>query len=282
MRTICVMVVLLFASIPSALPQTGIAIGPPRVYFNIGPGQSQTEKILVSNPSKDYTLELGISLEDWEYNERGDNIIHPAGTLPTSCVAWVSVQDAYFSLGPGESREIEVQMSVPMDYRSNKAPANATPAPPVHTAMLYVTQLNPRDGIDETGANIRIAVRSGIKLYQRMPGPAKPSIDITDFRLESENDAKYLALYYTNNGKIWADGVISIDLLNQETGQKTTIPDVRYYSMPNDTRIQTIPLPKGMAPGAYIATAIVDYGDSRSIQIAELEFNLSHGNSDTN
>lgn len=280
MRTIFFVAVLFFVTgIPLASSQTGIAIGPPRVYFTIGPGQSQTEKILVSNPSKDYTLELGISLEDWEYNERGDNIIHPAGTLSTSCAAWVSVQEAFFSLGPGESREIEIQMTVPLDHAPD---GTAASTPPVRTAMLYVTQLNPRDGVDETGANIRIAVRSGIKLYQRMPGPVQPSIDITNFRLEDENDEKHLSLHYVNNGSIWADGVINIELLNQQTGAKITIPEVRYYSMPGDNRIQAIPLPADLAPGSYIATAIVDYGDSRSVQIAELEFNLRDERSETN
>lgn len=268
MRTISkvfTLISLIFLGLSKISAQTGITIGPPRVYYTIGPGQSQTEKVVVTNPSKDYTLELGISIEDWEYNERGDNIVHPAGTLPTSCAAWITVQDAFFTLQPGESKEIEIQMNLPADYQyaSNV---------PVHTAMLYVTQLNPRDGVDEEGANIRIAVRTGIKVYQRLPGPVSPAIEITDFKFLGADGNNLLALNYVNTGRIWADGVISVELLNQDDGSKVQIPDLLYYSMPGDKRIQYIQLPAELKRGNYVATAIIDYGNLQSIQIAELEF----------
>lgn len=272
MKTFVAMVITLLTSTLSTFSQTGISIGPPRVYFTIGPGQSQTERILVTNPSTDYTLELGVSLDDWEYNEQGDNVIHPAGTLPTSCANWITVRDAFFAIGPGETKELEIQMTVPR--RAEDAESIKTgPSVPVRTAMLYVTQLNPRDDVDEDGATIRISVRSGIKLYQRAPGVVPAAIDITNFRLdESQTGRPKLILHYANVGKIWADGVISVDLLNQETGQTIRIPDLRYYSMPGDLRSQAITLPENLPHGTYLATAIVDYGNSRSIQLAELEF----------
>lgn len=243
--------------------QTGISISPPRIYYVIAPGQSQTEKVLVSNPSKDYTLELAVSFEDWEYNEYGENLMYQTGTLVTSCAAWVSVPEAYFSLAPGESKEIDVQMTVPASYRNDTIP--------VHTAILYVTQLNPRDGVDQQGANIRIAVRTGIKLYQRLPGNFNPSLEITNFRYQKE-DAPTLVLHFDNNGDVWADGRISLELLNQATGAKTVMPDVLFYSMPGDHRQKYLDLPEKLEAGDYIATAIVNYGDANTVKIAELEF----------
>lgn len=247
--------------------QTGISISPPRVYFVIGPGQSQTEQVVVSNPSKDYPLELAVSFEDWDYSTYGDNQMYQAGTLATSCAAWISVPEAYFSLAPGESKEINVQMTVPADYRNDTVP--------VHTAILYVTQLNPHDGVDQQGANIRIAVRTGIKLYQRLPGNFNPSLEITNFQYEKK-ETPTLVLHFDNDGDVWADGRISLELLNQATGAKKVLTDVLFYSMPGDQRQQYLELPEKLEAGKYIATAIVNYGEANTVKIAELEF--SHEN----
>lgn len=243
--------------------QTGISISPPRVYYVIGPGQSQTEKVVVSNPSRDYPLELAVSFEDWAYDAYGDNQMYQAGTLATSCAAWLSVPEAYFSLAPGESKEIDVQMTVPVGYQNDTVS--------VHTAILYVTQLNPRDGVDQQGANIRIAVRTGIKLYQRLPGNFNPSLEITNFRYAQE-DVPALILHFDNDGDVWADGRISLELLNQATGAKRLVPDELFYSMPGDQRQKYLTLPEDLEAGKYIATAIVNYGEANTVKIAELEF----------
>ncbi len=245
----------------------GITIGPSRVYYTIGPGQSQTEKVRITNPSKDYTLELGISFEDWHYSAQGDNVLYDPGTLPSSCAAWVNAP-AFFSLGPEETKEIDVQLSIPAGYSNDTVP--------VHTAMLYVTQLNPRESVDKDGANIRIAVRTGIKLYQRLPGAYKPELDITGFGYETAQEGpSALVLSFANTGNVWADGAMKLELLNQATGAKTVIPDVAFFSMPGDRREQYIALPDDLEPASYIATALVNYGDANALKIAELEFN--HG-----
>lgn len=70
-------------------------MGPPRLYFVSNSGQNQSLSVEVTNPSKDYTLELAASMEDWEYNEYGDNILKPKGTLKTSCANWVSVSEPF-------------------------------------------------------------------------------------------------------------------------------------------------------------------------------------------
>jgi len=62
----------------------------------------------------------------------------------------------------GENREIDLTMTVPADIGSD---AN------VQTAMLFVTQMNPVDGVDAQGAAIRISVRQGIKIYRKGNAP---------------------------------------------------------------------------------------------------------------
>ncbi len=265
MKTITLLLALL-ASAQVMRAQIGISTSPPRLYYTLSPGKSQTQRILVSNPSKDYALELGVSLNDWRYSPSGENLLYRAGTLPSSCASWVSIPEAFISLAPGESRHIDVQMTMPEDYHNDTVS--------VHTAMLFITQLNPGDGKDETGANIRIAVRSGIKLYQRLPGSATPNIEIADFAYLAA-ERPLLRLDFDNIGNIWVEGKISLELLNQVTGKKTVVPDVAFYSLPGDNRKLLLPLPTDLEPGSYVGIAIVNYGDTGTIKAAELTF--SHG-----
>lgn len=261
---ILISIILFSIGLSPALAQTGITIGPPRVYFQINPGQSQTENVMVSNPSKDFTLELGISFEDWEYNEFGDNRLYPAGTLPTSAAAWISMDQLFFSLAPGESKELAIQMSVPSDYDRKEVP--------VHTSMMYVTQLNPREGVDKDGANIHIAVRTGIKLYRSPANRITPEIEITNFTAHRDTTNQWLTLHFDNVGKIWADGTISVELLNQADGSKRTLPALDFYTMPGDQRKHRILLPADLQKGEYTISAIMNYGDISTVKIAELDY----------
>jgi hypothetical protein len=244
--------------------QTGISVSPPRTYFTSAPGQTQTKTILVSNPSKTSALDISVAINDWEYDKQGNNIIHEGGKLKTSLASWISVlPQSFFSLAPGASHEIAIQL---------KTPVSATDSVPVHTAMVYITQLNPTPGVDEKGANIKVAVRSGVKIYHRYDVNRKPDVDITGFSYK-KSDNKKLNFTFRNTGNLWVDGTLTCDLLNQQTGEKIKLKDVVFYSMPGDDRDVEFGLPDKLPVGKYIATAIVNFDDSSAVKVAELTFN---------
>ena len=56
---------LLLLSWSNLRAQTGLSVSPPRTYFTVSPGQSETKQVLISNPSKTNTLELSVSFGDW-------------------------------------------------------------------------------------------------------------------------------------------------------------------------------------------------------------------------
>ncbi|MGN8056335.1 fimbrial biogenesis chaperone [Pedobacter sp. 22163] len=240
--------------------QTGLSVTPPRVYFTVAPGESQRQKITVSNVSKTSTLDLSISLNDWSYDEKGNNLIHNAGSTPTSCAKWVAIlPSSFFSLAPGEHRDIEIQLAPPANLKDSIA---------VHTAMLYVSQLNPVDDVSQKGTNIKVAVRTGIKLYQRLPISRNANLDIENFAKVKEE----LVLKFANIGNVWADGTASCELLNRQTGKKTTLKDIIFYSLPGDKRDIYFTLPQTLEKGEYVASAVLNYGDDATVKLAELEF----------
>ena len=256
------LLVLFFAS-QSIVAQTGLSVSPPRTYFTLGAGQSETKQILVSNPSKTHTLELSVSFNDWEYDSIGNNVMAEAGMLSNSCADWVDIlPQSFFSVAPGQSYELDVRMRVPETLSDDE---------PVHTCMLFITQINPTDGVNEQGANIKIAVRSGIKLYHRNSVARNADVEIMDFAYNKEQPNK-IKFAFENTGNVWTDGTITCDLLNQETGEQTKLENVVFYSMPGDYRYLYFQLPDDLEPSNYIATAIFDYEHAASVKMAELSF----------
>lgn len=243
--------------------QTGISVSPPRVYFEVRPGQTGTEKVSVTNVSKTTVLDLAISLADWAYNENGDNLVLPADSLPNSFAKWVTVSEgSYFSLKPGETRDLTVNIAVP---------AALNPESPVYTALLFVTQMNPLDDINAQGSKIKVSVRSGIKLYYRPPGLAKvKKIEITNLKFDPA--AGNMILTFQSLGNIWTDGVIYTDLLNTGTGKSIKIEETAFLTLPGDKRVVKIPLPKNLAKGNYTATIMMDFGSDSEMEAAELKF----------
>lgn len=261
-----ILFVLIGLFVQEAVAQTGLTVGPPRVFFVAASGQGQTQYLEVHNPSKDYTLELAVSLEDWVYSEHGDNILSPAGTLPTSMADWVSVSETLFALAPGETKRLQVNLQVPTDV-------SYLDSIPVHTAMLFVTQLNPRAGAERDGANIRLAMRTGVKLYHRFTGNVKEDLEITNLRyLSSDTTGQLLELSYDVTGNVWLQGQIRTEFLNQEDGTRIVEDNLAFYAMPADRRKQYIALPEDLPSGSYTVSVFMFFGENNQVKAAEMDF----------
>ncbi len=254
--------VFLSLSISASFAQTGISVSTPRVYFQGNPGQTISEKIVIKNVSEKSEMELALSLSDWTYSETGENIVLPPDSLPISFTDWVSITEgSYFLLKPGEEKELTINVTVPQALSS---------AINVNTALLFVSQMNPSEDVDSEGTNIKISVRSGVKLYFRPAKTARKSLEITGLSFDFVQ--KNLQLTFDNSGNIWTDGTINTDLLNTSTGESTRIPEIVFYTLPGMKRISRIQLPQDLKKGNYVATVLLNYGDDTEIQAAELSF----------
>lgn len=257
--TLVVLISLNFES----LAQTGMSISPSRLYFQ--PGEKTEQVVVVRNPNKERELEVGISFNDWEYDSLGNNVTYESGELRTSLKDNIQIASgsSFFTLGPGESTVVRLAIKdVPKDNV------------PVRTAMMYLTQLNPGDGGTNTqGAAIMVSVRMGIKIYYTHIVSPSPDIEINSFAVEREEGYPVsLKLGFDNIGNGWLDGRIHIELLNQDTGDKYSLEETEFYSMPNDKRVFIQTLPEGMRNGNYTATALIKLSKGSVVKIAELSF----------
>lgn len=242
--------------------QTGLTVSPPRNYFTSAPGQSARQKVIVTNPSKETPLTLTVSLSDWQYNGNGNNVIEDAGTFANSCAAWTTIQpQSYFTLAPGQSKELEVVITPPAVKTDNLN---------VHTALLFITQTNPIDSFNDQGALVKVTLRSGVKIYHRYDTPEKPEIEFTNYQYEKT--LKNLLLVLENKGNTWTDGTLTTELVNQNDGTTYKLEDQILYTLPGDERIVHIALPATLKAGKYIATSSFSYGADDIIKMAELTF----------
>lgn len=241
--------------------QSGISVSPPRTYFTLNPGESERKKILVTNVSDVNTLELAVSFKDWKYDNYGANLVSEPSTLPTSNANWITIlPNNTFTLLPKESKEIEVLMQVPEKINMES----------VHTTMMYITQTNPVAGQSKSGENIKISIRTGVKIYQRLNIGRETNVEFTNFVYDKVENR--LVLNITNEGNVWSEGTIRNELINQENGEQLKLQDVVFYSLPNDKRIVYIPLPKDLPKGSYIATSTLSFEKDDQLKIAELTF----------
>ncbi|CAD7797469.1 hypothetical protein CHRY9390_00174 [Chryseobacterium aquaeductus] len=244
--------------------QTGISVSPPRIYFDSNAGSSTTQKITVTNVSAKNSLDLAVSLGDWDYDLVGENIMYPANTRKNSCASWISVKktDNYFTLAPGERKELDVTLTVPGVIKDNLSS---------HTALLYVSQMNPVDDVDSKGSNIKVSIRSGIKIFHKSSDAVLKKVEIEDLKFDQAKNS--LALQFKNQSAIWVDGKISTEIINTTTGKKYTVDDLVFYTLSGDTRKINLPITNALEKGSYNASVIIDYGDSSTLEIAELNFN---------
>lgn len=92
----------------------GIAISPTTVEMVVKPGSQHRQTITVQNVHKKKTLALTVGVADWVLSENGELELLPPGSADESVTDWVRFSPAFFSLKPGETRQVQVDLSVPM------------------------------------------------------------------------------------------------------------------------------------------------------------------------
>lgn len=260
--------VVLVGSHKNLMAQAGMSVSPGKLYYKLGPGASGIQKIVVTNPNNK-ELEIGVSMNDWDYDTLGNNRTYDAGTLKNSGSAWLQVMPgSYFTLQPNEKRELDIVFTVPGD---------ANTSIPVHTAMLFLTQLNPGDAKAKDGSSIKVSVRLGVKIYHSFSQVEERDMEVINFTAilpakEDKSTGGFLELNLENTGKTWLEGKVKWELLNTQTGIKTKLDDQDIFSLPGDKRIIRQSLPLTIAKGKYTATAEINYGNKDELKRVEVEF----------
>ncbi len=270
MRLFFMMIVHILVYVP-VYAQLGIAAAPMQLKFDANAGATQTQKVILSNPSKGSVM-VAAEFSDWYRDSTGNIIYAPPSYLPASCSGWLKIFPASeFVLQPGELKEVTIMLNMPSNALKEST-----------NSMLTFTQLNKQQVMSPQGIAINLAVRVGVQIYNVPPGVHIKEVDIdqfTDTLFKGGNIAgKQLLLRLRNSGELSAEGKASIELTHKETGIKTALPAVSFYTLPGAIRQIRIPLADSLPPGRYSAVALVDYGEDQELRVGELEFTYTAGN----
>ena len=237
----------------SCLAQAGLTVSPGKLYFYENNKLPQTQKISITNPTNNYT-------------NSGTNNITDFNTLEESCSSWIQIlPNTFFTIEPNVTKDIEVILTSPDNINHNT---------PVHTSMLFFTQLNPGDSVDEKGASIKVTVRMGVKVYHAKEN-TEGEISINNFRAEKDlDDNKFLELDYENTGEIWTEGKISWSIFDYKNGKTTELIEEDFYTLPKDHRTSKLALDNKLKSGKYLITAQITYGKNETIQLAEMDIEI--------
>jgi hypothetical protein len=257
MKSILTVIICMFVQFNS-FAQNAIAVSASRIYF--GEGGSKEQAFIIKNPNSNDTLNIKVSVHDWDYDSLGNNRVYNVGELANSLANYLTIYPGnYKTLAPGATDTIRISIKdVPADSIT------------VRTAMLYLTQLD-KENIVPTA--IKALVQIGVKIYYKNNNPSKSEIQLSDFNFEqNRKEGNRLKLLIHNTGNIWLDGTIHFNLLDLNTREMIRLGKSEFFSLPADKQWLSIELPDNLRSGKYKAYAELVPITNNSINNVELIF----------
>ncbi len=207
-----------------------------------------------------------ISIQDWDRSESGENRYYPAGTLPTSCGAHVSVFPSVLQLDARSSQAVRVMVD------SAAAIGHGC------YAILFVESPPPPRSSQSLG--VQYSVRYGVKVYVEPETPVNAEVtdvDVVD-RPDTSSGAKkgatvrQLEIAYKNTGarQTVAHGGVEIRRPDNSVVSKIDIPE--FPTLPGATRRLGVALPH-LPSGRYVLLALLDY-EGAEIAAGQVELEI--------
>jgi hypothetical protein len=134
----------------------------------------------------------------------------------------------------------------------------------------------PNPGSENVAFGLVPTFAFGVFLYQTPPNVSNNRVDITDFRLTSdETNGNVIDFKIENTGDGISYCTSYVELTNLTTGQERKLPVKQFTILPELIRDFKFTLPADLSPGRYSAVGVLDFGHKEEIQAAELEFEIA-------
>lgn len=264
--------ILLFSILASGFAYgQSASVSPSRLYFNAGPGQSQTRQITVTNNSET-PQSFTVSFADFSSpGTDGKTELVDPGENPNSASRWLSASPSLLELNAGESRDVEIILQLP----------DSPDAAKVIWATTLVKLARERTqppglGEDAMGFGIMHTFQFVIHVFQ-----TPPNITFKDARIlafedigKDEDGKRTLMLHVENTGEAIIDVAAYLELTNLRTGETNRERARAFTTLPGHSRRMNFNLPENLAPGNYSVLGVVDYGDREAVIAAELNITV--------
>ena len=270
---------IILAWISRTYPQFKVYLSPLLVELDLAPGASKSFTLLLTNESKEKSIDLIAYPSDIQETREGTYQILDEGKSEFSCADWMQLSDTSFTLEPGSSKEIKVLIKVPRNAFGGRYGA----------VVFEVVPEKAPPGEKMGSVRYHFRMPAFVEVTIKRFGGSVRKAEISDFKVEPVNDKRLLeeigadALVFSasvkNKGNIHLMGEGTLVIKNKEGKTKRRVPlgGGRGIVIPGATVDFSSFLRKPL-PGEYTARAMINFGGI-SPAIAEVPFTVTRAKS---
>jgi hypothetical protein len=254
------------------LIETGVAVSPSTLRFNVKPGTLQTKTIRVSNDTRK-KMAFQILFQDYAVSDDGDNDVPKSKYEMYSLSKYILVSPTLIELNPRESKNISVTVDIP--------PGDSM-AISMWT-MMEIDQLLDREKLElpdlsknTIGMGVKNSFGFGISIFQNPPNVIVSNVEIIDFKFNKKTDKSPSEIFtkVKNMGSGISYSLYYLELTNLVTGKVTKMKVKQFPIFPGYKKDFSTKLPDDLEKGPYSVMAVLDFGNKEELQTAELEFTI--------
>jgi len=242
-----------------------VSFAPMLTELTLAPGSSGQFTVMLRNDSADKTVECSIYAADIQQRPDGQYRLAEAGGSAYSAVPFIQLSADRAEVGPGEVHTVVATVTVPWGVSGGR-----------YAAVVF--ELEPEARADQSGAASTAVVQRLMSVVEvTIPGRQTQSrLDIVGFSALGAEQRPSFARQYgpdtmaleasvRNSGEVhvFARGTF---VLRDASGRRlleTPIGGGRGIVLPGATVSLATILPRGLAPGGYVADISVSYGGAR-------------------
>lgn len=244
-----------------------INIQPSILDYHLAPGTSESQAITITNLSRKKMI-FEANLADWLRDSTGAHQYFVADTLSRSCAKWVSLNKMLIELEPGQSENLLVKLTAPLDPAANKE---------MKWSMLFLQSVSEQDSSsrnrNKMSTRINEIVRVGIHIYQTPPQLTNLSAKALSFT-EVPGEKNTYEFTMENTGDVMISCKTHLELTNVATGSETKLDNLEFPVFPGAKRKVRLSLPGKLPTGKYSALAILDLGEDMPLEALEKEIDV--------
>jgi len=256
-------------------PQAHLYLSPLLVELDLAPGAKKSFTILLRNEDKEKSANLIAFPSDIEESQTGRYKLVDKGKSEYSCADWMELSDTSFTLQPGSSKELEVQITAPRNVFGGRYGA----------VVFEVVPEKPPPGEKLGSVRYHFQMPAFVEVTIKRFGGRVKKASISDLKVEPVTDKRLLeeigtaALAFSasviNEGNIHVKGKGTLFIKNAEgrTERRVPLGGGRGIVIPGAT-VDFRSFLRKPPPGEYMARAVVNFG-GLSPAIAEIPFTVT-------
>jgi hypothetical protein len=236
----------------------------------LAPGTGRVSSSFSMTNTSDQVVQATISRSDWDRVENGDNRFLASGSTPNSCGAALSVSPLSVRIEPHTSRVVRLAVQ------------SAAALTRECWDIVFVEEVPQR--APTKGNSLQYIFRTGVKVYVAPPGlprdgaiedmavvdapPPKPSSSTAKSVTASATPTpakKQVAIHFHNTGAMNFVAKGRLEFRRLDNSLAAQVPVAEFPTLPGSTRKVLVDIPPDLAPGDYVALAMIDFGGTELV-----------------